>query len=351
MTTAERGIEVKVGALVLFSIALLLGFLFLLGDCGFDSGRVIFVDFQDAGALKPGAKVKVGGVTIGKVRRLIFMGGEVNAATGEAIWVRVEAEIETERWPALRNTSTFTITTEGVLGEQFLAVSTRDPGDEPVAEGHIFRGKDPVRLDHMLDQLSESLDGLNRVLNADDLHLDQTLRSVDSLASNLDDLLRSNRQRIEQTLESADRLMRTTHDIMSENRDGFGAALAEGRALIADGRVTLARVQTALQRLEGDWRRLLAPAEEALASATAMLAHLSQELQLLTPRLHTTLDHVDAVALSLHGSAGQVEEMVAHVRAGRGTVGMLVYDDEIFDTIREMLRELKRRPWKLVWKE
>ncbi|OIP35130.1 MAG: hypothetical protein AUK47_17260 [Deltaproteobacteria bacterium CG2_30_63_29] len=57
-----------------------------------------------------------------------------------------------------------------------------------------------------------------------------------------------------------------------------------------------------------------------------------------------TMDH-------LKTSSEQVAEVTDFVSSGRGSIGMLIRDEELFDNIREMLRELKRRPWKLVWKE
>ena len=41
----------------------------------------------------------------------------------------------------------------------------------------------------------------------------------------------------------------------------------------------------------------------------------------------------------------------AHVRAGRGTVGALLMDEEIYDDLQEMVRDLKHNPWKFFWRE
>ena len=43
--------------------------------------------------------------------------------------------------------------------------------------------------------------------------------------------------------------------------------------------------------------------------------------------------------------------MVARVEAGEGSIGRLLRDEEIFEDIREFVRELKRRPWRIIWKE
>jgi len=39
------------------------------------------------------------------------------------------------------------------------------------------------------------------------------------------------------------------------------------------------------------------------------------------------------------------------MRRGEGTVGALLADEEIYDDLKEMLRELKTHPWRFFWRE
>jgi phospholipid/cholesterol/gamma-HCH transport system substrate-binding protein len=39
------------------------------------------------------------------------------------------------------------------------------------------------------------------------------------------------------------------------------------------------------------------------------------------------------------------------VRKGNGTAGALLVREEIYADLREMIRDLKRNPWKFFWKE
>ncbi|MBL9012571.1 MAG: MCE family protein, partial [Myxococcales bacterium] len=43
--------------------------------------------------------------------------------------------------------------------------------------------------------------------------------------------------------------------------------------------------------------------------------------------------------------------MVTDLRGGKGTVGSLLSRDELYSDIRELIRDLKRNPWKFFWKE
>jgi phospholipid/cholesterol/gamma-HCH transport system substrate-binding protein len=60
-------------------------------------------------------------------------------------------------------------------------------------------------------------------------------------------------------------------------------------------------------------------------------------------------------AVSLGGKTGNlvtnVDGLVSNVKAGKGTVGALLVREEIYADLREMLRDLKKNPWKFFWKE
>jgi phospholipid/cholesterol/gamma-HCH transport system substrate-binding protein len=60
--TEERSIEVKVGALILVSLAILGGFVLLMGGLSFEKTYSVYVDFDNPGGLLSGAAVRVGGV-------------------------------------------------------------------------------------------------------------------------------------------------------------------------------------------------------------------------------------------------------------------------------------------------
>ena len=55
------------------------------------------------------------------------------------------------------------------------------------------------------------------------------------------------------------------------------------------------------------------------------------------------------------GKAGHlvdnVDGMVTDLRAGKGTAGALLVKEDIYADLRELIRDLKRNPWKFFWKE
>src|SRR5689334_1684340 len=102
--SSERGLEFKVGLLVLVSSAILVGFIFILGNFSLRSGFTIYVDYDYIGALQPGAPVKVSGIKVGKVSDVEFVGGKPDAKLGgKRVQVRVTAWIEDRARDSIRS--------------------------------------------------------------------------------------------------------------------------------------------------------------------------------------------------------------------------------------------------------
>ena len=78
-----NSLRLKVGALITVSLALLVGFIILLGNFSVRGGSRIKVDFDFSGNLQSGAAVKISGIKVGKVEEVAFMGGELDKAGRE----------------------------------------------------------------------------------------------------------------------------------------------------------------------------------------------------------------------------------------------------------------------------
>jgi phospholipid/cholesterol/gamma-HCH transport system substrate-binding protein len=44
-------------------------------------------------------------------------------------------------------------------------------------------------------------------------------------------------------------------------------------------------------------------------------------------------------------------EILSHVKRGKGTVGAVVMDEQLYDDLQELVRDLKHNPWKFFWRE
>src|SRR5215813_11040628 len=147
----ERGLEFKVGLLILISSAILIGFIFVLGNLSLRSGFTVYVDYDYIGSLQAGAPVKVSGIKVGKVTDVDFFGGKQDDK-GRRVQVRVTVWIEDRVRDAIRSDAEFYINTAGVLGEQYLEIVPGRDWEHPgIAPGAVIHGPpavhDPPRTD------------------------------------------------------------------------------------------------------------------------------------------------------------------------------------------------------------
>lgn len=59
---------------------------------------------------------------------------------------------------------------------------------------------------------------------------------------------------------------------------------------------------------------------------------------------------LDNVLTEVQDLARSFDEGITRVKNKEGTVGKLLYQDEIYNDLRDMVQDLKKHPWKLFWK-
>jgi phospholipid/cholesterol/gamma-HCH transport system substrate-binding protein len=335
-----RGLEFKVGLLVLTAIGVAAALIFALGTFSFESGYTIEVDYNFSGNIKPGAPVKLAGIRVGKVEDVRLMDGKVDEKTGRRVLVRLKVWIEDRVQETIRQDAEFFVNTSGVLGEQYLEIV---PGSDyergPLGAGVVVRGIDPPRTDLIVSRLFMVLDSLSKVLTEDRDYIRQLLRDGAGALHELNALL-------------------------SENREEIGKLIVSANGLAGEAAVTLDTVNQGLDA--NSIRRTLRSAETLLGTADTSIKTVTPKAKLLLTdanrvtsmlteaRLDRALKVADE-AVALGGKAGKlvtnVDGMVTDLRAGKGSVGALLVREELYADLREMLRDLKKNPWKFFWKE
>ena len=344
MAARERGLEFKVGLLILVSSAILLGFIFVLGNFSLRSGFELHLDYDYVGNLQKGAPVKVSGIKVGKVTGIEFFGGKQDPAIGQRVQVRVTAWVEDRVKDSIRSDAEFFINTAGVLGEQYLEiVPGKDWDKPPLAAGtvvHDARVKNPPRTDLVVARLYDVLDGVSSVLRDDRDAIKNLLSNGASAVAEVNKLLVENRASIAQLVVSAAQLAAEGKTTLQK----INAGLGDGKpvaTLLASADQTLAAARTSLTTLT--------------PTANALMTDATRVTGLLTePRLAT----IDKAIESAGGAAGKASTLldstnglVVDLRAGKGTAGSLLSRDELYSDLRELIRDLKRNPWKFFWKE
>jgi phospholipid/cholesterol/gamma-HCH transport system substrate-binding protein len=330
-------VEVKVGLLLLVALLIMGGFLFVLGGVSFKSGYRVYVDFNNPGGIKPGAAVRVAGIRVGTVEASQYMGGKLDATTNRRPMVRVELAIDDDVKETIHEDALFYVTSQGILGEPFMAIEPGTATKPRLAENTISKGIDPPRLDLALAMGFELL---------------ETMATA----------VRENREEIAGMFHDTSGLIKGLNSVIGKNQDKLNNIVANIETATIEGNKLITGVRE--NYVEGPQiKRIMGNMDKALGAAGQKTGPLMDDARglvadgrdLLGPeqraKLKSTINDVSDIAEKGKTTLADTQQIVTHMKKGEGTVGALLMDDEIYDDVQEMLRDLKHNPWKLFWRE
>lgn len=339
----ERSIEVKVGILILVSLGILAAFVLVMGGINFERTYAQYVDFDDPGGLQTGAPVKIAGVKIGSVTEMEFRGGKVDAHTNRPVMVRVKLSLQAKYRDAVHDDAGFFVTTQGVLGEQFVAIepgSANRPTLDAADLRKVPKGVGPPRLDLFFAKAYQLLDMTVTGLNSNRDLVKDIATNANALLAGLAGSVTDNRERINRIMQNVESLTAEANVLVKDARTNFVDSPKVLHTLD-----NIERISTDVQRDSGP---LMKDARESLANLNRASQTIGDaEGQ---ARLKKTLQDVAELAAKANAMATDAQLIAKHIRDGKGTVGALVMDEEIYDDVQEMVRDLKHNPWKFLWK-
>jgi phospholipid/cholesterol/gamma-HCH transport system substrate-binding protein len=232
-----------------------------------------------------------------------------------------------------------------VLGDPFLEV---DPGIAKKAinsKGPLF-GTDPPRLDLFLADAAELVKALNRLLVTNAGNIDRLIKGSAHLVSAADDFI-------------------SDTDSGGENSARFSRIMENVEQLTVDARVLLTNVNdkyvdnpkvektiSHMSSISAKLDRDLDPLIKDIRSTIDMLNRVGstigpQEQQ----AIRSSLARLDKIARRTDDAVGKVQKMVDKVARGEGTAGAILADEEIYDDLKQLIRDIKQHPWKLIWED
>ena len=154
--------HVRLGLFVVVGLGCLLATLFLLGQQQnlFSRSLPVKADFRNVSGLLTGNNVRLGGITVGTVKRIRIL----NDTT-----VRVEMSLNQDVQPFVRKNAVAAIGTDGLVGNPVVNL-TAGPGPTapPVAPGDVLRTRTTASIEAMLGTLdisNKNLVGITRDLH------------------------------------------------------------------------------------------------------------------------------------------------------------------------------------------
>jgi phospholipid/cholesterol/gamma-HCH transport system substrate-binding protein len=168
----------RLGTFIVGTLAILAAGIFVIGskEYLFRSTYQLRAEFDNVAGLEAGADVQVGGVHSGTVQSITLP-----HKPSDKVMVLMNLDKATRE--IIKNDSVASIETEGVLGNQFLAISFGSEGQAEVKDGEIIESESPLVLADMLkkanDILNSSQQAIQNTTQAT-AHLNSVSAKIDS---------------------------------------------------------------------------------------------------------------------------------------------------------------------------
>jgi len=150
----------RLGAFIVLTLAVLAAGVFIIGskEFIFTPTYTLKAQFDNVAGLAPGANVLVGGVVSGNVRAITLPHKPSDKVT-------VILELNKATQEIIKKDSVASIETEGLLGNEYVAVSFGSEGQAEVREGDTIATMPPLQMAALLKQASGILDSSKEAVN------------------------------------------------------------------------------------------------------------------------------------------------------------------------------------------
>jgi phospholipid/cholesterol/gamma-HCH transport system substrate-binding protein len=141
----------------------------------FRSTYTLRAQFENVVGLDAGGDVRVGGVHSGTIHSIVLPN-----KPGEKVTVTMDLDKTTHE--IVKQDSVATIETEGLLGNQFLAISFGSAGSGEVQDGDLIASQPPLEMAELLQKASGLLDGAQQAIQ----NATKATANLDSISAKID---------------------------------------------------------------------------------------------------------------------------------------------------------------------
>jgi len=285
--TDDTKIRFQVGIFMLLGLAIAAGMVIYFGRLGdgLKSYYTIRVEYSNASGLLRGAEVLLSGAKIGKVSD-----GPHILPDMRGVYVELKL-LETAQIP---DDSIFTIGSSGLLGDRFVDIlmPAERPGEKItfLEPGAIVQGKRETGLGDMMQEGGDFIGELR-----------ETIQKVNQVVTRLDSELLT--PATLQDMQASVGNLRTTTGKLAESAEKFDGLLTDTSAkvdlIVTDARETI-----------GEGKKLLISANKS--------------------------------AKTMETTTSDIQKVVADVRRGKGTIGMLLSNQQVADNIQALINNMRR---------
>lgn len=329
----QKIINFRVGLFVLVTVSLFILIVFLLSgeQRFFEKSYTLTTSFGNTAGLIKGAAVRLSGVRIGSVTEIDF----AKHPEGDKV-ISVWMNVNKEGMERLNPDARATIRTEGLLGDKYIEIL---PGDQPPLahppDTMEIQSQTPVEFSSIIGQsgdllsniisISESLDKIVKGFGKD-----ENMKNISKTIASL----KASSEAIQDSLESIKNSNGILNTMIYGPRDESGKTIEEN---------TLIKLNKTVTKLD----KVL----DEINSGDGTLHALIYDKN-LTEDIDGTLDNIKLASEKLNAENGVITELQETMsnfreisemlRGGEGTLGALLIDPSVYDSLKGILGEAER---------
>jgi phospholipid/cholesterol/gamma-HCH transport system substrate-binding protein len=326
--------QLKVGLIVLVSIALLSTLLFLMtsasGMSVFSHKIILYTYFENSNGLKIGAPVNLEGVTIGEVTHVTVSTDPVRKLTP----VKVTFKIDPKYHHSLHTDSKASLSTVGVLGDTVLDINSVVAVGPEIKSGAELGTLETPSLTDVVKASQGTIESLNVILAKMNNIVDSIQNGKGTVGKLINDPAMYDKATV--TIDQLQTLVTN----LNEGKGSAGKLLHDDQLYdrLNDTSAKLDQIATALNEGKGSAGKLLKDdslynnLNSTLKHANDLLAEADAgkgALGLLTKD--------PAFAKKLDDTVSQIDTLLTNVNTGKGTIGKLATDGTMYTNLNNLL--------------
>lgn len=337
--------EIKVGAFVLLGLFVVGLVIFLIGDESslFQKHETFRTSFRDVQGLTRGSPVRMGGVGVGRVDSI----GYGSEAADPIIYV--EFSIVAKEARRIRADSQAQIEAKGLLGDKMLVITVGSPEKPPIEPGSMIPSQEPRDMATIVSDVAQVAAGAEKVISnlertTSALAEDEFHQDIKKSVSHLSGVLRS--------VDQGDGyLSRLLHDQDEAERLSRTMANLERASARLDGLLTTVQSVTERVKTGPGFAHEVIYGQDG-SRALAQVGGAAEELGLTLKGVregnglaHSVLygdEGSDQLMGNLNQMSGDLRDIVADLKQGKGTLGALLSDPSVYEDVKMLLGNVGR---------
>lgn len=285
------------------------------GRCaGEQTGLTLHAYFQDATGLVEKSRVQIAGLNVGHiVSRELNVHPPRPQLIHEKRFARITVAIKDG--VVVYSNATVIKRSASLLGEFYLDI---DPGtyDWVDAAGRHHRG-----------EVLKSGDEIRNVKEA--ATTDQLMREVSDVVPVLKDIAEDIREFTKGPLKD---ISENVNQGIAENRDSIKHILSNVDEITSD-------LRSITQGTHGDVSQIIEDIKSITGSIRGIVGRSDQDVKETTDKVKSSLDKLSSAIDKLDNALGNVADVTADIREGKGTVGRLIKDDTLVNDVEGVVKD------------